>query len=104
MVLYADETVQIKVVAKDFNKSILDDGDIADVFITIFDSEAEEVLASSAMTYDAEEAGWVYSWDTMDVDPGLYKARIEALGNTPPDQPYSLEYKRIRLRSRPIGL
>lgn len=101
MTIYAGETVQIKVTARDFDQlTVLSDDNLISVNITIFDVEGEETLAQTAMTYDEDEAGWVYNWATTSVDAGTYRAKIEATGVS---SEYSLEFQRIRLNRRPIG-
>jgi hypothetical protein len=103
MTIYAGETVQIKVEATDFDAlTTLDNSDIT-VNISIYNTALEEVLAETAMTYDVEDAAFLYAWDTTGLAAGGYRARIEALGQAATPQSVSLEYKRIRLNRRPVG-
>ncbi len=56
------------------------------------------------MTYDVDDAAFLYAWDTTGLAAGGYRARIEALGQQATPQSISLEYKRIRLNRRPVGV
>jgi hypothetical protein len=103
MTIYANETIQIKVEATDFDAlATLDNTDIT-VNISIYNAALEEVLAETQMTYDAEELAFLYPWDTTGLAAGGYRARIEALGQAATPQTVSLEFKRIRLNRRPVG-
>jgi hypothetical protein len=103
LTLYAGETTQIRISAIDFDQlTALTDADVTSVFVTIFNSDGDEVLAETEIDYDVGEGAWIYNWDTTGRDPGGYRAKIEAYG-TGATPPYSLEFKRIRLNRRPVG-
>lgn len=61
--------------------------------------EAEEILASTPMTWDAVQLRWEYVWDTAGLDPGTYKAKFEVTGI--PGLGVAFEFERIRL-ARPL--
>lgn len=103
MTIYAGETVQIKVNATDFDaETALSDADIT-VYVSIYNAALEEILAATSMTYDVGEAAFVYAWSTAELEPGTYRARLEALGQQATPQSVSLEFKRIRLNRRQAG-
>jgi hypothetical protein len=105
MAIYAGETVQIKVTGTDFNADIpLEESDISNIYVTIFDSTNTEALPQTSMTWDEDEEGWVYLWDTTGLTFGSYKAKIEAYGQAATPQTYALEFARIRLARRIAGV
>lgn len=104
MAIYAGETVQIKVTGKDFDASTpLAESDIVAIYVTIYDSTNTAVLPQTSMSWDDDEDGWVYLWNTTNLPFGSYKAKVEAYGQAATPQSYSLEFARIRLARRIAG-
>lgn len=112
MTIYAGETVEISVTAKEFRAvRALNEDDLTAVWVTVYDVEGDTVVPRSSMSWDEDlvdengtvTGGWAYHWLTTGVDPGTYRAKIEAYGVQATPQHYSLEFKRIRLNRRPVG-
>lgn len=101
MTMYAGETVVITHVAT--NETVeLTDADVDAVYIEIFDSAGDVVVAETEMTWDDTQERWEYVWNTggaTPIDSGSYRAlcTIDGLGGT-----LNWEYKKIRLARNPV--
>jgi len=83
MAIYAGETVVFVTSATqvDDANTPLTDADVTSATITIYDSsDSSEVLASTAMVWNATDVKWRYSWTTATA--GKFEARLRLAGLT----------------------
>lgn len=98
MTHYAGELTEIVHTATK-NGEALVPADVTEVWITLYTSDLEVLLAETAMSWDATFARWQYLWDTTGLDPGTYRARVRIEGL---DGGSVWEYRRIRLARNPV--
>lgn len=99
MTIYVGETVTFKTSATnvdDSNTPLLDT-DVTSTEITIVDSAGTEVLAASAMTWDATDKEWRYTWTTTAAD--TFNARLRLIGTTFD----TWEYQKVKVKANPTG-
>lgn len=100
MPIYAGESLQITMLATDFDGDAIDNGSAVTVTVSVFDIAGGSVIDEELMTFSPDESLWVYEWDTSTKPPGNYtsKVTITGLGGT-----ISWEYKTIRLAKNRTG-
>lgn len=98
MTLYAGELTKIVHTATK-DGAALAPADITDVWITIYTSDLEVLIAETVMSWDATHERWQYLWDTTDLDPGTYRVRVRIEGV---DGGSVWEYRRVRLARNPV--
>lgn len=90
MTTYAGELLTVTHTATADGVALTGD-DVTTVTIEIYSvNDAEEILDSAEMTWDAVAERWEYQWDTEGLDFGTYLARVTIDYD-------NWEYKRIRL-------
>jgi hypothetical protein len=98
---YAGEKVSVLIT--DVRNSLgvaLTDDNVDSVTIVIYDAEGAEVQAEDDATWEATISGWVYEWDTTDVDAGRYYAEVRV--NSVVDDPAGVEYLSMYLAASPV--
>jgi hypothetical protein len=99
MTFYAGEQFRVTGAITDYDGVVLTDENVDGVVVNIYDS-AKELVLTSAMTWDVDEALWVYLWDTTGLDPGSYRYQIVATGADGRD---SWEWRRVRFARSPVA-
>lgn len=98
MTLYAGERVKVTHTARNDDEALLPD-DVTAVWISLYDSVPEILVAETEMTWDSVKLRWQYLWDTTGLEAGTYRARVRVEGV---DGGSVWEYKRIRLARNPV--
>lgn len=99
MAKYVGETIRISTTATDFDgDTALEDGDLATIEVTIYDSAGDVLTGPHDMDWDADHSHWAYDWDTNAVDAGTYRLKVRvATGSTE-----NWEFGRVQLKSNPV--
>lgn len=98
MAKYVGETIRISATATDFDGSTaLDEGDIDDVEITIYDPDGVEIQ-QDLMLWDADQSHWYYDWDTEGVDAATYRLKVRVYTGTTENW----EFGRVQLKNSPV--
>jgi hypothetical protein len=100
MTLYVGELTKIVHTATKDGEALLP-ADVTNVWITLYTSTLEVLVAETTMSWDSAQARWQYLWDTDGLDPGTYRARVRIEGV---DGGSVWEYRRIRLARNPVDL
>jgi hypothetical protein len=103
MTIYAGETLIItNTMTLDGDPVEVDDVDSVDIII--FDSEGEEVVEQTPMSWNGTDERFEYQWDTSPADTpleaGTYRAKIIVFGLAGEE---NWEFMRIRLARNPVG-
>ena len=98
MTMYAGELVHVRLTATDFDGETVTGVDPVTVTATIFNSAGTAVVAETAMDWNAEQARWLYEWESP-TTPGTYKVRVRVVDAL--DRP-SIEWHRVRLSKSPV--
>lgn len=83
MTIYGGETITFKTSATgiDDAQTALTDSDVLSALITIRASDDTEVVTDGAMTYDATDGEWRYTWTTP-AGADKYVAKLRLVGAT----------------------
>jgi hypothetical protein len=96
--LYAGELIKVTHTATKDTEALLPD-DVTAVWISLYDSDQEVLLAETEMTWDSAKARWQHLWDTTGLAAGTYRARVRVEGV---DGGSVWEWKRIRQARNPV--
>lgn len=95
MTLYAGDTAYITLGADDWDDDVLTVDDVASVRVDVQDADAAFLVTAADMNWVSEHNLWLYKWDTTDVDPGSYRAKVLITGI---DGSHSKEFIIVRLK------
>jgi hypothetical protein len=95
---YAGETLQLTLVPKDFDGTVMTDTDVLLVDVIGYNEAGTAVLPSSAMTWDAVDQMWTFIWETTGLGVGPYEVRFTV---TDLAGRLSWEWRRVRLLENP---
>jgi hypothetical protein len=99
MTLYVGEQLRIIATGTEYGTTVpLTDTNVTAVTVTILDRDQTVLIDEAPMTWNPDEALWMYKWDTEGLTSGSYRYRVTVTGA---DGEPSIEWGRARLARQP---